>query len=145
MRTLSRNSGPGLFLVEVLAAILIFSLAAGVCVKIFVQAYWISQENHQLTQAVFLAENCAECFKAVSGDLPQLHRFLGGHIEDSIFSNCYDEQGQPTEAEAAAYYLELSADANNGGLRTANITITSPAGELLFQLGVTALEEENAQ
>lgn len=48
-----------LFLLELLAMVLVFSLCATVCVRLVAASWRMSQESEQLTQAVYLAETMA--------------------------------------------------------------------------------------
>ncbi len=58
-----------LLLMEQLMMILVFSLAAALCLQVFAKAHEISQETARQDQAVILARNAAEVLKATDGDL----------------------------------------------------------------------------
>lgn len=57
-----------LVLMEQLIMILVFALAAALCLQVFAKAAAISEENARLDQAVILARNAAELLKAAEGD-----------------------------------------------------------------------------
>ena len=57
----SRRSS--LFLMELIIAILFFSLASTVCVRIFVKSHTLEQESIQLNHAVSAASSVAEIFR----------------------------------------------------------------------------------
>ena len=57
-----------LVLMEQLVMILVFALAAALCLQIFAKAVAISERNAHLDQAVILARNTAELLKATKGD-----------------------------------------------------------------------------
>ena len=52
-----------LFLMELIIAILFFSLAATVCVRFFVKSYTLEQESQKLNHAVNAATSVAEIFR----------------------------------------------------------------------------------
>lgn len=55
-------------LMELLVMILVFSLAAALCLQVFARAVEISRETECRDQAVILARNAAELLKATAGD-----------------------------------------------------------------------------
>lgn len=57
-----------LILMEQLVMILVFALAAALCLQVFARAEGISQETARRDEAVVLAQNAAELLKA-TGDL----------------------------------------------------------------------------
>lgn len=57
----SRRSS--LFLTELIIAILFFSLASTVCVRIFVKSHTLEQESIQLNHAISAASSVAEIFR----------------------------------------------------------------------------------
>lgn len=62
------KSKASLLLMEQLVMILVFALAAALCLQVFVKAGEISEETEHLDRAVILARNGAELLKATSGD-----------------------------------------------------------------------------
>ena len=57
----------GLFAIELLIAVGVFSLCAAICVGLFVRSEIISQDSADLNQAVTAARSASECFKAAVG------------------------------------------------------------------------------
>ena len=58
-----------LLLMEQMVMVLVFALAAALCLSVFVKADQISQETARRDEAVLLAQNAAEVLKATSGDV----------------------------------------------------------------------------
>ena len=56
-------------LMEQLVMILVFALAAAMCLQVFAKAREISEETARYDRAVTLAANAAEALKATAGDL----------------------------------------------------------------------------
>ena len=75
MNTRSRAT---LFLIEQLIVIAVFAICAAACVKILTSAYFTANESRDTSNAILIAENGAEVFKAVSGDLGRTAEILGG-------------------------------------------------------------------
>lgn len=72
-----------LVLMEQLLMILVFALAAVLCLRIFVQADGISRQTARQDRAVILAQNGAEAVKGSSGDWKQAAQILGATWTDS--------------------------------------------------------------
>ena len=64
------RSKASLFLMEQLIMVLIFALAAALCLQVFVRSEEISVETARREEAVFLAQNAAELLKA-GKDMPK--------------------------------------------------------------------------
>ena len=58
-----------LLLMEQLVMILVFALAAALCLQVFARANAISEETGQRDHAVLLARNAVELLKATEGDV----------------------------------------------------------------------------
>lgn len=80
-----------LVLLEQLVMVLVFALAAAICLQIFVKADAISQETAMLGQAQVLAQNGAETLKAAGGDLQETVSALGGSIQDGTLTLAENE------------------------------------------------------
>ena len=64
------RSKASLFLMEQLIMVLVFALAAALCLQVFVRSEEISVETARREEAVFLAQNAAELLKA-GKDMPK--------------------------------------------------------------------------
>ena len=76
-----KRGGAGLLLTELLIAVMFFSLTSAICLRLFVSAYESSETSAELSRAIIEAQNVAETFKSVDGDLARVAEILGtGHI-----------------------------------------------------------------
>ena len=66
------SSKSGIFLMELILSILFFSIAAAVCVKLFVTAHRLSDQSVNLNHAVSMAESIAEAFYGCNGNAGEL-------------------------------------------------------------------------
>ena len=102
----------GLFAIELLIAVGIFSLCAAICVGLFVRSEVMSQNSADLNRAVGEARSAAECFKAAGGDLQKTADLTGGGVlEGNTFFVEYDENWQklPT-GEQGAFEMTIVRD-----------------------------------
>lgn len=91
MRT-GRSRAP-LALMEQIIMILVFALAAAVCLQAFVYADSLSKEGAQEVTAVNHAQEVTECVKSVQGDMDEACRETAGtHIADGICVDYPDDQ-----------------------------------------------------
>ena len=91
MRERIKPTRSGLFTIELLISVGIFSLCAAVCVGLFVRAKVMSRDSAELSRAVAEARNAAECFKAAGGDLEETARLIGGELAGDALLVRYDE------------------------------------------------------
>ncbi len=66
------SSKSGVFLMELILSILFFSIAAAVCVKLFVTSHQLSDRSVNLNHAVAMAESIAEAFYGCNGNAGEL-------------------------------------------------------------------------
>lgn len=71
-----------LVLMEQLVMVLVFALAAALCLGVFVRADAISRETAYRDEAVLLAQNGAETLKSCSGDPVKTAAILGGTVTE---------------------------------------------------------------
>ena len=73
-----KHSKSSLFLMELIIALLFFSLASTVCIRLFVNAHSLSAETVDQNYAVNYAQNMAEVFTGCDGDLQAMQKILSG-------------------------------------------------------------------
>ena len=86
-----RPTRSGLFAIELLIAVGIFSLCAAICVGLFARSEVMSRDSADLDRAVAEARSAAECFKAAGGDLEETARLTGGELAQDVLHLRYDE------------------------------------------------------
>lgn len=75
-----KHSKSSLFLMELIIALLFFSLASTVCIRLFVNAHSLSAQTVDQNYAVNYAQNMAEAFTGCAGDLQALHALFSGSL-----------------------------------------------------------------
>ena len=84
-----RSKAP-LVMIEMLVMILVFALAAALCVRAFVWSSSETQANYERDKAVIFAENAAQVLKACAGDYEEAAYILGCDADgNSLIHNIF--------------------------------------------------------
>lgn len=80
---------------ELILSILFFSIAAAVCVKLFVTAHRLSDQSVNLNHAVAMAESIAEAFYGCNGNVGELETLFpdAGMDEQTMLTINNTDQG----------------------------------------------------
>lgn len=134
-----RRSKTPLALMEQLVMVLVFALAAALCVQVFVLSDRTSALNEARDRALLEAQNAAEALK--SGDETYFTDRSAASAEAG-WSISYDDGWQcVTTADTAAYHLlVLSADSGLDYLWAAQVQVYTAEGTLLADLPVAGQE-----
>ncbi len=124
-----------LFLMELIVAILFFSLAAAVCVRLFVKSHTLEQDSVSLTHAVNAASSAADIFRSQNDVYSFLkEQFPKGEKTETGYAYYYDEHWKLCSASEGCFTVQFStADASD--LLKGTITVTK-GNELLYELTV---------
>lgn len=135
-----KNKTP-LILMEQLAMVLVFALAAAVCLQIFVLSDQLSKKQEAKANAAFLAQNTAEWLKSQGIGFSEAPEESGWQIEDGAWVQQYDKHWQQIDGnsamtEDASYKLKIFEEKTEiPGLVCAKITV-SDAKATLFEVPV---------
>jgi type II secretory pathway pseudopilin PulG len=133
---------------EQLVMLLVFALAAALCVQVFVLSDQTSRQNEARDQAVVVAQNAAELLKDTGGDYASAARILGGTGDHQGLQVTYTEDWTPGEGP---YLLAATPQESTvPGLGLAEVAVWSGEDQLFaltvaWQTDVPAAEEEVAQ
>lgn len=146
----------GLFLMELIIAILFFSLAAAICIQLFVKSHMISERSIALNHSILLAQNTAEIFYATNGDPEKMASLLGcgessgtAAITDSdnastltLFYTDKFDCLDPAEAASAVFQQTISLYADSDpALITCHIVISElSSGDVIYSLDTTLFQ-----
>ena len=93
-----KHSKSSLFLMELIIALLFFSLASTVCIRLFVNAHSLSAHTVDQNYAVNYAQNMAEAFTGCNGDLMALQTLLTGSLlTENGYGLSLEQNGYRTE------------------------------------------------
>ena len=137
-----RPTRSGLFAIELLIAVGVFTLCAAICIGLFVRAEVQSADSADLIRAVNEARNVAECFKAAGGDLEKTAALCGGTVEQDTLVLDFGTDWERTSAASDAAFFILLTPATENGYRSASLrAVREENGEAILRWDVAALEE----
>lgn len=130
-----RSKSP-LTLMEQLVMILVFALAAALCLQVFVFADQSSARNEKIDRAVLACQNAAETIKAAKFE--DAARLLGGSFSDGALSVRYDENWELTENDCVYLLQAEPIPSPVDGLGKAHVRVApvDEPEEVLFELTV---------
>ena len=141
-----RPTRSGLFMIELLIAVGVFTLCAAVCVGLFVRAEVMSRESAELTRMTTEARNVVECWKAAGGDFARAAELCGGSGGTSALTVQYDADWnrvpyQFPEGPDVVYQIHLAGQREDGYV-SADLWVAKAGepAELLNWNGLAALE-----
>ncbi len=130
-----KNKAP-LALMEQMVMLLVFALAAALCLQVFVLAEQLSRRCEMEAHAVWAAQNAAEVLKDSGGDYEQAMKSHGGHREEESWRIGYDGQWQQSDQNAAYWVQVVPADSGQPLLGMADVTVETLDEVELFCLTV---------
>lgn len=123
-----RSKAP-LSVLEQVLMLLIFALAAAVCLRGFAWADSTSQRNRSCDLATVQAQNAAAILQNNGGDLAAAAEIMGGRAEETRWSIHYDDQWTQTDT-AETFTLLVSIRPSLPLMGTAQITVFDDGGQL---------------
>ena len=129
------HSKSTLFLMEQIIVIAVFALCAAVCVNIFVESYLMTVGSRQKNDAIIIAENYAECYKAVSGDLNAAASIIGASLSNGALKTYYNDEWNVCAEDDAAFLVTLR-QYRDGALHKGDISVNKTDGEVIVNFSV---------
>lgn len=136
-----------LALIEQTIMVLVFALAAALCIQAFVKADSISTNSEERSRAALAAQDAAELIKYSGGDmghaLSGAGELLGGTYEQGILYVDYDEDWNPSGGNGVYRLTAQGVPVEEQDLHKALVqVVTGDPGdpELLFELEAAWLE-----
>ncbi len=129
-----------LLLMEQAVLLVVFAMAAAVCLRLFVWADDASRTSLAEDNALIQAQNGAEQIKHHAGDLALVSQSYGGSFADGVWQVSFDEGWN--QAAQGPYTLRASAQPqDNPCLGRANVVVTDGDGNILAQLTASWQED----
>lgn len=107
-----KSSKSSLFLLELIIAILFFSIASAACIQLFAKAHTLDIKTGEQNHTIIWSQNLAELWRAGNGDLLFVEEQLKTDYlfpEDAITLNSVSDTAS---ADTASYTLTLFFDKN---------------------------------
>ena len=139
-----RSKAP-LILMEQMVMLLVFALAAALCLQAFVQSDRLSRESAARDRAITLCQNTAELVRHGGGDLEAAAEKLGGACIGEELCAGYDKDWTASDVQSCIYRLTVRpVDSGVEGLGRARISVVEEASEnRLFELETAWQEDIN--
>lgn len=125
-----------LALMEQMVMLLVFALAAALCLQAFVKSDNISRQSETRDRAAVLVQSAAEAIQACGGDdaFAGAAELLGGQYEQGLLWLDYDEDWNPG---GDAYRLEAQGvPSDNPALREAVVQVVDAQGDPIFSIQI---------
>lgn len=120
-----------IFLLEFIVVVLFFAVCATICVSVFMKADRISKDSSRDVNAMVIARNAAECFKASAvGDPAEYFNLTPG--PDGIYTMSFDQEFDETTQREAEYTLTIEIAEREQNLFTAQISVYEKQDDLAF-------------
>lgn len=133
------KSKTSLFLMELVIAIMFFSVCAAICMQLFVQAHIIGNKTRELNYAVASAQGFAEVMRGTDGSIEEILKYypMAASDNETFFEVYYDGDFNPCEYSDATYVGDVTLTPN-GVIQNMNVKIVKIADyEEIFSLNAT--------
>ena len=138
-----KNKAP-LSLMEQIIMLLVFALAAALCLQMFVLSGKMSRHIEAKEHAVTAVQNTAETVKLCLGDEDEYSNVLSGVKTENGAVVYYSEDWQKTDENNAEYTVCIEEEQTKSALLgRAKITAQSENGTELFSVHVSWQEESH--
>lgn len=138
-----RSKAP-LAMMEQIVMLLVFALAAALCLRAFVTSDELSRDSEARDRAAVLCQNAAEAVRGAGGDLEKAAERLGAaHTEEGgALSIRYNGDWTSSDSSDWTYSLWIRpVDSGVDGLGKASVSVTGEDGGTLFELNIAWQEE----
>lgn len=132
-----------LVLMEQAVMVLVFALAAALCLQVFALADRSSRHNEAVDRAVQVCQSAAETLKAAGGDVAHAQQAaaarMGGAVEEDLWYVLYNEDWKPVggvEDASYALYVRGAAAQTDGPVKADVWAESCEDGVPLFSLTV---------
>lgn len=138
-----RASSSSLFLTELMVAILFFSLAATLCITIFVKAHLLSQSAVTLNHAINISSDAAEIIRTADS-MTQVQQQLSRLYPDATstvtadsgdWTVYFDDEYYPMDSKHYTQYETIKMSEKNG-LISAKITFFDETKKEVYSLDI---------
>lgn len=140
-----RSKAP-LVLMEQMVMILVFALAAALCLQAFARSDQMSKRSEARDHAVTLCQSVAETIRSNGSNFNTSAEQLGLEFgQGSTMFRYYDENWEPVPGLEGAYCLNVHGLYDTPpGLGKASVSVSEAEGETLFEIEVAWQEEVSA-
>lgn len=111
-----------IFLLEFIIVVLFFTICSTICISVFIKADRISKDSSRDVNALIVAQNAAECFKASDSADPGEYLKIN-EIKDGNYFIYYDKEFDAADKNSATYTLKINLAETDENIVTAGISV----------------------
>lgn len=135
----------GMFLLELMIAILFFCMASAVCIRLFVKSHTISQDTQNLNMALNQVTMAAEIFRSRT-DMQEFFRQEVPYYEErsdgTEFFLYYDKKWENCKEKDASFCLKIKSW-DKGNMKTGNFSmVKADTGKEIYSLSLETFTGE---
>jgi len=121
-----------IFLLEFIIVVLFFAICSTICVSAFIKADRISKDSSRDVNAMVIAKNAAECFKASDDADPGEYLNITQDADGSYTIYLDEEFDETSKLDAAAYTVRIDLVEKEKNLLTARISVYEKQEDTAF-------------
>ncbi len=125
-----------LSVIEQVVMVLVFALAAALCLRAFVFADQVSRSCEERDRAILSVQSAAETVKHFRGNLERAAGQLGGTVQDGVLLVRYDTDWQISEADGVFVLSVGAIDSGDDLLGCAAVCVRDSDGNEIFSVNV---------
>lgn len=141
----SRSNHSRLFLLEIILAILAFSLVSAVCLQLFVKAHTLGQDTKDLDMAVRQSTSIAAILTQAETPMEQLKTLYPDASFDENKRSLvihYDQEYQPCKEQDSIYQMQITSSPMDGQTTAYSIMVRKAnSSSKIYTLEVTAYRQ----
>ena len=109
---MNSRSKSGLFMIELVVVIVVFSFSAAKCLEVFFHSRQTAEISSSLSRASIEVQTAADCYKSYDGDLFSTAELLGGSVDGERLIIYYDSGWKHTDnADNARFCVTITETA----------------------------------
>ncbi|WP_394922754.1 hypothetical protein [uncultured Robinsoniella sp.] len=129
-------SKSSLFLIELIIAILFFTVASGICIQLFSKSFLLSQSSKNLSTSSRLVSNTAEVLDSCRGSLDEMKSLFPGSVTEGDSIHFYYNASWEECSEADSKFTLIATVTGNAPAKNVSISSyeTDNPEKLLYSL-----------
>lgn len=137
------SSRSGLLLMEIIIAILFFSVVSAICLQLFVKAHNMGKDTEELDMAVRQCSSVAEILSQKEQPMELISEiYSGSDIAETDGFIYFDKDFQPCSKEDSRYHLDISSSSEDIKLTAYDIAIyANDDTECIYSLQIDAYRQ----
>lgn len=138
----------GLLLMEIIIAILFFSVISAICLQLFVKSHTFSRNSEELDSAVNQVSSAAELIRSTEmerpDDIPAVFKdyYPDLKADGDVTHIYYDKDFKPCRKSDAAYSMEISLTSAENRVYSYNLSMSKAGSSAcIYELDITTYQQ----